>query len=609
MRDRFYIKKITVSGKKVETSSVELTPGLNIIYGPSNKGKTFILTCIDYIFGKTDDDYPFEIGYGYDKVNVLFENGKQETVSITRGLESPKAHVVSSLENIENGDYFTTKSPQLGDVFLTMYGIPTDVNIPTTSSYKQNRLTWRSLVHLFVFDERRIIRREPMLGQIERGKLTWASLAALLHLVCAPDFSMHLQKDSPSEISAKKKGKTVYIEEKLRRLHERTEGLKVFLDPLMDVDIDAEMNVIVDRVRDAEEEIVQASMKSRELLAEIFDVSGRLEECIFLHDRYTALETQYRSDLERLRFMCSSENRTNHTEDSECPFCGGDLQEQEQVIYRVATKEEERTVKVKLDGLLEVIIEIVAEKDELTVRLEALKHESTRVLALIENELVPKAGELKAKLGEYKAVVEKRHEIEVLAEIAKSMNDDITLIANEGKLDEKFNPRDSFNISFYRLMSNYLQEMLEDSKYEDFFSARFDKDTFDAVVNTKKKKSEGKGFAAFVNIAVAFTLMRFLALHGKYAPSLMVVDSPILTLKEDVNKDEETPDGMKTSLFRYLHDNQQFGQVIIIENELPTLDLPDANVIWFAGKHAGPNDRRGFLLTEKNIKKKEDDQD
>lgn len=64
----------------------------------------------------------------------------------------------------------------------------------------------------------------------------------------------------------------------------------------------------------------------------------------------------------------------------------------------------------------------------------------------------------------------------------------------------------------------------------------------------------------FLNTALAFTLMRHLIEHGKYAPGLLVIDSPILSVKE------KATDSMKTSLFGYLLDNQQYGQITIIEN-------------------------------------------
>ena len=50
---------------------------------------------------------------------------------------------------------------------------------------------------------------------------------------------------------------------------------------------------------------------------------------------------------------------------------------------------------------------------------------------------------------------------------------------------------------------------------------------------------------------------------------------------------------MKAALFQYLMDNQQHGQVVIIENDIPELDYEKANVIPFTKDiHKG---RYGFL--------------
>ena len=50
---------------------------------------------------------------------------------------------------------------------------------------------------------------------------------------------------------------------------------------------------------------------------------------------------------------------------------------------------------------------------------------------------------------------------------------------------------------------------------------------------------------------------------------------------------------MKAALFQYLIDNQDHGQVIIAENDIPKLDYSEANIIRFT-KDA-ENGRYGFL--------------
>ena len=128
-------------------------------------------------------------------------------------------------------------------------------------------------------------------------------------------------------------------------------------------------------------------------------------------------------------------------------------------------------------------------------------------------------------------------------------------------------------------LDDYLNKTLELCKYEGLSSAYFSPNNFDVFINGKSKDAFGKGYRAFLNTVLALTLMKYLAERGKYAPGILIVDSPILSLKE--RGDEKTPDTMKAALFRYLLDNQDFGQVIIIENNIPDLDYSKANVIPF----------------------------
>ena len=74
------------------------------------------------------------------------------------------------------------------------------------------------------------------------------------------------------------------------------------------------------------------------------------------------------------------------------------------------------------------------------------------------------------------------------------------------------------------------------------------------------------------------TFMIYLSSVGKFSPTFLLIDSPILSLKE---KDEAVSDGMKSSLFQYMVDNQKYGQTIIIENAIPDINYKNANIINF----------------------------
>lgn len=47
----YFIKKIRIITENNTVSELPLDSGVNIIYGPSNTGKSLICECIDFLFG------------------------------------------------------------------------------------------------------------------------------------------------------------------------------------------------------------------------------------------------------------------------------------------------------------------------------------------------------------------------------------------------------------------------------------------------------------------------------------------------------------------------------------------------------------------------------
>ena len=79
---------------------------------------------------------------------------------------------------------------------------------------------------------------------------------------------------------------------------------------------------------------------------------------------------------------------------------------------------------------------------------------------------------------------------------------------------------------------------------------------------------------------------------AKYSPNFLVLDSPILSLKEKQSK--KPSETMKNTLFENIMNNQGGIQTIVIENEIPDLDYKQATLIHFTKeKNSG---RYGFLM-------------
>lgn len=95
--------------------------------------------------------------------------------------------------------------------------------------------------------------------------------------------------------------------------------------------------------------------------------------------------------------------------------------------------------------------------------------------------------------------------------------------------------------------------------------------------------------------------MKFMEERARYAPRLLILDSPILSLKEKKYKldtKDVIPGGMREHLFQYFVWHCGKNQVIIAENEIPeTVAYDKANLIEFTKDEEG---RYGFLLSERD---------
>jgi hypothetical protein len=104
------------------------------------------------------------------------------------------------------------------------------------------------------------------------------------------------------------------------------------------------------------------------------------------------------------------------------------------------------------------------------------------------------------------------------------------------------------------------------------------------------KQHEGEGYRGLLNSITAVAFHRMLLDNAKYKPGLLIMDSPILSLKEA----DSVPldDSMKKGLFNYLAQTTENMQIIVVENELPEFDSEKANLIHFT---KDDNGRYGFI--------------
>ena len=196
-------------------------------------------------------------------------------------------------------------------------------------------------------------------------------------------------------------------------------------------------------------------------------------------------------------------------------------------------------------------------------------------------------------MANYQRIAQLKQEVDTLDALSSEFSMDIFEKSGEDESAPVFDAKEMFDTSVFSRLSSAVCQAIRECNYPEFRVAGLSQSTFDVVVNGKDKRHEGKGYRAFLNTLYAFTLMKFIEDEGIHKPKMLIMDSPILSLKQDVT--DPASDDMKSSLFSYIIRNCGSCQVLIAENDIPeNVDYSDANIIRF-GRGEGTL-RQGFLV-------------
>jgi len=599
----FYIESVEAAGPMVALSKVEFQNGVNIIYGLSNTGKSMVIDCIDYMLGA--NEAPFNpADTKYDTVRMTLKNDAGNTIRLERKVldedgsskSDSSIHVDSDYPHILSGDYSTGQTHKFSNEILKLMGIDEPVEIIANQEGRPQSLTLRSFAHQFFLKEDTIFTKKTIIDNPKHSAIT-PSITALMYLL-EERGTVEEDYESSKVKKAKKKAVQNYISEKFRYLEDRNERLAELIGMTGGEDPEQRIEEILAEISQTQQEIEAADKECREIMADILSENSEMQEAQFLQDRYGMLRTQYEADIERLQFIVEGESSGKTGFAEKCPFCSHEITDvEESRSYVSASFAELEKVRVQLKELTDTQEDLNIQIADHMANLGHLHHLRESIQDLIKGSLKPRMEELREALKRYREIVDLTKELEVNESMYELFNLDYSVEEAKETKPDKFDAKVRFDDDLFVKLSLALSDAIKKCGYAGFRSASLSRKKFDAVVNDKDKKDEGKGYRAFLNSVFAFVLMKFLEQEGKHAPKMLVLDSPILSLKED---EEAATSGMKTSLFQYIIDNTGDCQVIIAENELPTegVDYKDTKKIHFTKKE--DEGTYGFLVSHRS---------
>lgn len=586
----FFFEKIAVVDNYGVRSEIELKNGLNIICGPSNTGKTYILRAIDYILNSSkfiDDEE--DRNYEYVEAEISYSGSR---VTVRRYLKTHKTALIN-----ENGSEKRISADKIKQMYLSMSGICTEkVEIYRNQDREVQALTLRTLKTVMMIDEENVVTVDPIITHATSGDgyAQTACLSAFLYLLYKIDRNVIEDEENEKEKKARRRIIRNYVENKLQLYNERIRELDEKLLIGNEDNVEQEITQLAEAVSILEQKSRSIHDYLNPLLQEKAELEKNIAKMDVEMDRYAILRSQYEADIRRLDFFSqgNSVSEKVHTV-TECPFCHGPMHDKEECDYAGAAEtEKEQTLLLKQD----LDVAIAALNQNLTYsknRLSEIDGEMKEYQRELSEVIIPELSDSRDRMDAFLTRQRSLAERESLEKIVASLSEEINTEEFTNPETVRFSAKKYFKPEFFEGLDAELNNILAQIRFPNFVNAHFDREKFDVAIGDKGKRRYGKGYRALLNTVVELAFRKYMLSNSEGFPGFIVIDSPILSLKEAVtDRPEKT---MRAALFRYMVENQDsLGQVIIIENEIPEIDYTGSNIIRFT-KDVN-NGRYGFII-------------
>lgn len=605
------LRKIVLRGEGVPDASIKFFPGGNIVAGESDTGKSYLLRCLDYIFGADEMKKRIPVAQPYSKLYVQFENKVGGVLTLERHLSGGDlASHTCSVEDIEGGGKSLkpkrkgkSKARDITEVLFQFAGLSEAV-LRKNDRGDVQRLTIRQYLPVFLVDEIAIIdERSPVLGKGGFDETPRKRMFA--HMLTGKDDIGVIAAEKSEVAQARLTAQLGLLTGLLEPLEHRIQQ-----SPMADEDSIEKVEFAIAQLSASHFEITGERAKLQAERTEKTRTLNRAESQVVAADellvRYHLLEDRYNSDLQRLDFITEGAHFFNGLQEVTCPLC-----EQPMTIDHAHTRQE--SVKTIYESARAEASKILGQRDDLALAIKSLENiRSTRLsevisskdaLALTDqrtmNVISPALRDTAQRL---EVLVARRIELERL----KADEDQAgTLRLMRDEIERMFGNKPSKStwealpFTALRALCKEIEAVLTEWEWKGEGRVEFDQKEFDIIVDGQSRQSHGKGVRAVLHTAFTIGLLRFCKINDLPHPGVVVIDSPLTSYKKGKPggaKDGPIDAGMESAFWRSLTAIDPGVQVIIVENKEPPAEVANnLTYYWFAGDTGSSTDRKGFI--------------
>lgn len=585
------LRFLHVSGPNTDPATVDFGPGLNVINGPSNTGKSHILRLIDYVLGAREPPEPIAEQALHDIVHlgVAMDDGTEKTLvralqggeirifdGLTKARPEPKQGIAVSARHGAKVSLSKTLLEQLGAA---------GARVQTKAAGETRDLSFRDLDMYALVNETKIqAPTSPVLsGQY---MLKPAETAVFKYVLTGVDDSaLDMAKPETSQ-PMRRAAQLELLDQQIHELDQEIAAADHDQEELeqLDSSIDQELVESFQVQEETESDYRQLTSRRRRVRREYEDIQDRMAEIDTLLARFSLLQQHYGSDQDRLTAIIEAGLLFALEEGEVCPICGADSEHHrpafacdgnvDEIVEaaRAETAELQRRaaeLRQTMDGLAEERVELAARAREILPELETLQADILREVPSVQTVRSETSKVIARKLVVQKSLdlVRRRERLlDQRSQLGVVPGYDSTTIVAEQSLNGTV--LDSF--------SQVVEAELKAWEFPNAQRVFFELAKMDISVSGKPRSANGKGVRALLHGAFSVSLMKYCRDRKRAHPGFLVLDSVFVTYKDPDGLEDvaikNTP--LKDRAFAAFAELLDQYQLIILDN----VDVPD----WLA---------------------------
>lgn len=615
-----YLREIRLTGGDQDDAYINFGSGANVVSGASDTGKSFLIDCIDFVFGADEWRRLIDEAKPYLQVLIELENEDGDRLTLKRAVSGGDILVYPAPIRTHSEAQHRVAIPKrsgrqvaydISQAFFEFCGIGTEIRLRKNAGGKTQRLSVRTLLPAFIVGETSIIaEKSPLYG--DSGFSNTVSQRMLSYLLTGTDDEdIEPQDDAGidrNQIEAQLElAKRLHAEsaEKVDRQKDLAPGLEKSID-----NVEQSIQELTSRIDLSKAERRSLQSERLDLISSINKRQTQASALSELLVRYDLLNERYESDLKRLDFISEGTYYLSALQHAICPYCGQEIKDEPhehgsskaeipEEAYEAAIKE-----AAKIKGLQ---TDLSAAIEDLTGRIEELEStldtERTRLSSIddqIDRVFIPEQSQSRDQMRllvdrrlTYNSLqddIDRRDELADLCETLQKTLDD----APKGS-QRHWKAIDEVALDGF---CNTISTLLKSWSWPGDSHVTFDAKKYDIFVDGKSRQSHGKGVRSVLHAAFTIGLLQYCHENDLPHPGFVVIDSPLTTYKqgEKRSQGDEVDATVEASFWRSLRQIPSEVQIIVLENKEPPTDVSEGlNYHLFAGAEGEPGERYGFF--------------